>query len=180
MASQYTSPATSKTQGVPTVHRIAWFSTIPQLLALATTLAIGWFGTQSSTGMYFGAAVYFIYLFASRKFIPRAHRRGIRLSQAQQFEEAIRSHEESYEFFTRHSWLDRYRSITMMSSSAISYREMALLNIAFAYSQIGNGEKAKKCYQRALKEFPDSVMATAALRMMESVERKRVETEDAR
>ena len=99
MASQYTSPATSKTRGVPTVHRIAWFSTIPQLLALASALAIGWFATQSSTGMYFGAADYFIYLLASRKLIPRAHRRGIRLSQAQQFEEAIRSHEESSEFF---------------------------------------------------------------------------------
>ena len=68
----------------------------------------------------------------------------------------------------------------MMSPSAMSYREMALINIAFAYSQIGNGIKAKEYYQQTQQEFPDSGMANAALKMIESVEQSRVETEDAK
>ncbi len=103
----------------------------------------------NNVGRGLGRGRIFDLLVGSRKLIPRAHRRGIRLSQTQQFEDAIRAHKESYEFFTRHSWLDRYRSITMMSPSSMSYREMALINIAFAYGQIGNGEKAKGILQRA-------------------------------
>ena len=45
---------------------------------------------------------------------------------------------------------------------------MALLNMAFAYSQIGNGQKSKEIYEQVLKEFPNSEMAKAALRMFES------------
>ncbi|MCH7726751.1 MAG: tetratricopeptide repeat protein [Planctomycetes bacterium] len=147
---------------------------------MAAAVTIGWFATESPFGVFCGAAVYLIYSFGSRKLIPRAHRRGMRLSQTQQFEDALRAHEESYEFFTRHSWLDLYRSITMMSPSAMSYREMALINIAFAYSQIGNGKKAKEYYQRAHEQFPDSGMASAALKMIESIERSHVESENAK
>jgi len=68
----------------------------------------------------------------------------------------------------------------MMSPSAMSYREMALINIAFAYSQIGNGKRAKEYYERAQKEFPNSGMANAALKMIESLEQLRAETEDAK
>lgn len=180
MTNPYTSPKISTTQAIPTVRPISWPATIPQLLALAAAVAIGWSATQSSTGVFCGAAAFLIYSFSSRKLIPLAHRRGIRLAQTQQFEEAIRAHEESYQFFTRHSWLDRYRSITMMSPSAMSFREMALINIAFAYSQIGNGERSKEFYQRAQEEFPDSGMANAALNMIKSIERLHVKAEDTR
>lgn len=180
MANPYSSPTASATQRVPTVRPISWPATIPQLLVLSTAVTIGWFATQSTSGVVWGAAVYLIYSIGSRKLIPRAHRRGIRLSQTQQFEDAIRAHQESYEFFSRHSWVDRYRSITMMSPSAMSYREMALINIAFAYSQIGNGKKAKEYYERAQKEFPNSGMANAAIKMIESFEQSHVETEDAK
>ncbi len=179
MANPYSSP-TATTQRVPTVRPVSWPATIPQLLALSTAVVVGWFVTPTTSGVVWGAAVYLIYSVGSRKLIPRAHRRGIRLSQTQQFEDAIRAHKESYEFFTRHSWLDRYRSITMMSPSSMSYREMALINIAFAYGQIGNGEKAKEYYQRAQREFPDSGMAIAALKMIESFERPRAETKSTK
>ena len=51
---------------------------------------------------------------------------------------------------------------------------MALVNIAFAYSQIGNGEKAKEYYLRTLDEFPESGMASSALRMIESAQQSSV------
>jgi tetratricopeptide (TPR) repeat protein len=170
MANPYSSPARVTTQRIPIVRPISWLATIPQLVALTAAVAIGWWVTQSAIGIFWGAVAYLIYSFSSRMLIPRAHRRGIRLSRNQRYEDAIRAHQESYDFFTRHLWLDRFRSITMMSSSAMSYREMALINIAFAYSQIGNGAKAKEYYLRALQEFPDSAMASAALRMIESFE----------
>lgn len=167
-------------RSVPTVRPISWAATIPQFLSLAAAATVGWFVTHSLSGVYWGGAVYLICSLGSRRLIPRDHRRGIRLSQAHQYEDAIRAYKDSYEFFTRHAWIDRYRSLTMMSPSAISYREMALINIAFAYSQIGNGDKAKEYYRRAQEEFPDSGMANAALKMIESVERSCVETEDAK
>lgn len=154
------------------IRPTSWLATVPQLFVLALAIAIACFLTRSSTGVFWGAAVYLIYSFSSRKLIPRAHCRGIRLSQRQQFEQAISAYKQSYEFFTRHGWLDRYRSITLMSPSAMSYREMALVNIAFAYGQIGNGEQAKAYYKQALEEFPNSGMAIAALKMIESVEQK--------
>ncbi len=69
-------------------------------------------------------------------FIARAHRRGMRLYRSQQYAAAIQSFGESYDFFARHEWIDRFRAITMMSPSAISYREMALCNIAFGHRKL--------------------------------------------
>ena len=43
---------------------------------------------------------------------------------------------------------------------------MALLNIAFCYSQKGNGSKAKEYYEKTLQQFPGSEMAKSALRML--------------
>ena len=70
---------------------------------------------------------------------------------------------------TAYKWIDRFRSIVLMSPSAVSYREMALCNVAFCYTQIGNGERAKEVYRRTLAEFPESGMAAASLRMLESI-----------
>jgi len=161
-------------QRVPTVSQISWPATIPQFAALGLAILVGWCFTRSENGMLAGASAYLVYSLAARQLIPSDHRRGVRQSLSQQYEQAIHSHKASYNFFTRHSWLDRYRSITMMSPSAMSFREMALVNIAFAYSQIGNGEKAKEYYLRTLDEFPESGMASSALRMIESAQQSSV------
>ena len=178
MSNPYMSPTAPTTRRVPTVRPISWPATIPQFVALATAVAVGWTITHSALGVFFGSIAYLIYSFGSRKLLLRAHRRGIRLTQNQQYEDAIPAHEKSYEFFSRHAWLDRYRCITMMSPSAMSFREMALINIAFAYSQIGKGRKAKEYYRRALDEFPDSGMANAALNMIESAERVHIDRDN--
>lgn len=177
MATTYMSPNTTKRR-IPTVQPISWPAAIPQLLALSAAMTVGWFVMESLAGVMGGATVYLIYSVGSRKLLLSAHRHGLRLLQNQQYDDAIRAHETSYDFFTRHSWLDRYRAITMMSPSAMSYREMALINIAFAYGQIGNSDKVREYYQRAIDEFPNSGMAIAALRLIESMERSNVENED--
>ncbi|WP_169311414.1 tol-pal system YbgF family protein [Cellulophaga algicola] len=48
---------------------------------------------------------------------------------------------------------------------------MTLANIGFCYSQIGDGIQSKTYYERTLKEFPESELARAALKMIASVEK---------
>ncbi|MFO1522653.1 MAG: tetratricopeptide repeat protein [Kiritimatiellia bacterium] len=45
----------------------------------------------------------------------------------------------------------------------MSFREMALVNLAVCHAQIGNGTKSKQYYQQALAEFPKSALAQMAL-----------------
>jgi len=163
---------------IPTVKQICWLATIPQLLVLTVACIAGWWLTKSPFGVASGAGIYLIYSYMSRRLIPRAHRRGVRLSQEGQFEDALLEHKKSYDFFTRHSWLDRYRSITMMSPSAMSFREMALINIAFAHAQLGNGEMARQYYRRTVEEFPTSGIGNAALQMIASFEQSSTEASD--
>lgn len=155
----------------PIVRQVSWLLAVPQMAAMAAVIAAAWFVTRSFVpAVWAGGGVYLAYSVASKLLIARAHRRGIRLFKRQKYAEAIPRFEESYEFFSRHPQVDRYRSITMMSCSAASYGEMALINIAFCYGQLGQGAKAKEYYQRALAEFPDSGMAIAALKMFEAAE----------
>ncbi len=87
----------------------------------------------------------------------------------EQFEEAILNFERSYEFFKENDWLDKYRFLTLLSSGKMSYKEMALNNIAFCYGQIGNGKLSKEYFQRTLDEFPESGMAKVGLRFLNSM-----------
>ena len=153
----------------PVVRQISWLAVLPQIGALGGAMAIGVFLTRTSNGIVLGAVAYLTYSVGSRVLIARAHRRGMQLYRNQQYAAAIQAYEESYDFFARNTWIDCFRAVVMMSPSAISYREMALCNIAFCYSQLGDGQNAESYYRRALDEFPNSGLAGAALRMIESV-----------
>ena len=50
----------------------------------------------------------------------------------------------------------------------MNYKEMALCNIAFCYSQIGNGTKTIEYYKKTLEEFPENPIAESALKMLNS------------
>ncbi len=108
--------------------------------------------------------------FLLRKLVPKDHRKDIKKVNSGNFKEAIGDFEKSYNFFERNEWIDKYRFITLLSSSKMHYREMALANIAFCYGQIGNGEESKTYYERTLKEFPENVLAKSALKMISSIE----------
>lgn len=153
--------------GKPIVRQIAWISLIPQLIIMLILIitASMIFG-PSSPVMDIIILLYFLYPFISRKLIARNHQNGIKLFKSGSYAQAINEFEKSYAFFTRHQWIDKYRFIALFSASKISYKEMALLNIAFCYSQIGNGSKAKEYYQKTLQLFPGSEMAKSALRML--------------
>ena len=156
----------------PVVRPISWIAAIPQFIALALAAGIGVLLSPANwtLGMTCGAGVYVLYSFGSRAMITRDHRAGIVLNSQRRFADAIPYFQRSFEFFDRHDWIDRYRSIVLMTPGAISYREMALVNIAFCYVQIGDGVQACMSYERCLKRFPRNEIALGTLRMMDAAQ----------
>jgi tetratricopeptide (TPR) repeat protein len=154
--------------GIPIVRQVSWPAVLPQLVGIALAIALAHVLGAPNAVMW-GAMAYLAYSIGSRKVVARAHRAGIRLVKRQRFADAIAKFQESFDFFERHPWVDRFRSFILMSASAASYREMALANIAFCYGQLGDGEQSRTYYRKCLQRFPGSGLATTALRMLDSV-----------
>ena len=152
---------------VPTFKYIAWVSLIPHLLFLFLFVYIFQL-LEFKDSFVFGAAAYLLLSYGLRTIISKDHRQGINLIKAEKFEEAIPCFEKSYQFFSRNSWIDKYRYVTLFSASKMSYKEMALCNIAFCYSQINEGLRAIEYYEKTLQEFPENGLAKAGLKMLNS------------
>jgi tetratricopeptide (TPR) repeat protein len=155
----------------PIVRKIAWAYIVPQLILLFLLTLFFWktlLSTSFSMAAVYSAVVYLLYSFGSKSLLLRYHREGIRLSKLQAFREAIDKFQRSYEFLEKHPWLDKYRFIAMLDSSALSYREMALVNIAYSHVQLDENTSALKYYQRALQEFPESEMAQSGIEYIAS------------
>lgn len=150
---------------MPIVRQTAWISVLPQVVVLGLLVLI-WYVIQPKQAFLFGAITYLFLSNSLRYFIPHNHRKGMDYVKNKNFDTAIIEFNKSYAFFTKHTLLDKYRYLTMLSSSRMSYREMALNNIAFCYGQLGNGLEAKNYYEKTLQEFPESGIAKAALSML--------------
>src|SRR5688572_29000099 len=150
---------------VPTIRQIDWIAVIPQILLIGIFI---YFYHLLNIGDPFilGALTYLILSFGLRYIFTTAHRKGINLVKQQKFTDAIPYFEKSVDFFSKNSWIDKYRFLTLLSPSKMSYREMGLCNIAFCYSQVGNKSKAIGFYQQTLKDYPENRIATAALKLL--------------
>jgi tetratricopeptide (TPR) repeat protein len=154
------------TSSVPIVRQIAWLSVVPQLGILLVLIAIArLLGVRDA--VLAGAIAYVVASIMLRFGVARHHRRGVSLFKKERFSEAVPHFFRSYDFFVKYSWLDRWRSVTLLSSSRISYTEMALLNAAFCLAQSGERDRSIQEYKRVLDQFPGSKMAEAALRLLE-------------
>lgn len=153
---------------VPTIKRISWISIIPQFLVLGFIMMI-WSLFEESNFILYGAITYFLISQILKSTIPKEHRKGMVKVKLEKFEEAIPYFKKSYEYFKRNNWIDKYRFLTLLSSGRMSYKEMALNNIAFCYGQIGNGKLSKEFYEKTLEEFPESGLAKAGLRLLNSM-----------
>jgi tetratricopeptide (TPR) repeat protein len=151
---------------IPILKQISIVSIAIQVLLFVILGAVFY---QIDNRYYFiYAIVVFYILFLLLRFgIPRAHIKGVSLYKKGKYEEAIPYFEKSYEFFDKNKWIDKFRFVTMLSSSNISYREMALLNKAFCLAQTGKKKDAITAYKNVLVLFPDSKMAVSALSMLE-------------
>jgi len=155
----------------PIVRQVAWLSIIPQLIFMGLLLLI--FGLTISSfnlALIIAMLTYLLISNTLRRGIPHNHRKGISLYKAGKYEPAIDEFKKSYVFFSKYAWLDKYRYLTLLTSSRISYTEMALVNIAFCSSQIGDGLTAKQYYEKALAQFPKSEIAIASLNLISSIE----------
>jgi tetratricopeptide (TPR) repeat protein len=155
---------------VPTVRQVAWISMVPQLLFMGL-LVFGYYLLGTQDFILYGALTYLVISLGLRYLIPSDHRQGMTLVKQKYFQQAIPYFQKSYDFFTKYSWIDKYRFITLLSSSKMSYREMALNNIAFCYGQIGDGDKSIEYYNRTLTEYPDNELAKAGLNLLKATKK---------
>jgi len=84
------------------------------------------------------------------------------------YDTAIDQFQRSYEFFSKHYWLDKYRGVTMMSPSIWSYREMALMNVTSAHVARKDFVAAQAACFRVLEEFPQNEIASSTIEMIQA------------
>ena len=106
-------------------------------------------------GILFGECFYLVLAWTLRLSLQRHHRRGMRLMRRQDYEGALAAFEESFRFFTKYPWIDRYRFLTMFASSALSYQQMALNNQGFCLLCMGRDAQALEVFQR-LREINEN------------------------
>lgn len=152
---------------IPLVNQIAWVALIPQILFLGLLMFI-YYLLNVGNFVLLGAITYLVLSYVVRRLMLKSFFRGIKLLKKQEVEAAIPYFETCVGFFSRNSWLDKYRYLILLSSSKMTFREMSLCNIAFCYGQINKGQKSKELYEQILKEYPDNVIALTALKMIQS------------
>lgn len=153
---------------VPVVRQMNYWSIITQLAILGGLWWI-WETTTGEHALICACVSYLVLQQMIRRWLTPYQIKGMRLVKWGEYQAAIDSFEKSYASFARYPWLDKYRSILLLSSSKMSYREMALCNLGFCYGMIGDGAKAKAYYQQALEEFPCCMVAETTLRFLNSL-----------
>ena len=127
----------------PIVRPVSWLNAsvnIGLLMVFAVVGAMLWYPAGAAAG----AAIYLLLSINLRRILGQYHRRGIACTQRQAFEEAIPEFQRSLDFFEKYPWVDKYRAVTMLSAAAMSYREMALVSLAFCYGQLGDGPRGQR------------------------------------
>lgn len=154
----------------PVVRQIAWnaYLVFVVFLGLAT-----WLGTRFTPltlhhNLVLALLLYYALGWLLRMRLGRYQNQGMKRVHQGEFLEAIPWFEKSYSYFTARPWLDKWRFWLMLSTSQMGYREMALNNIAFCYSQLGDGQQARTYYRQLLTEYPGNGLATAALRLLDA------------
>jgi len=101
-----------------------------------------------------GALTYLVTAWTLRLTLQGHQRRGIRLLRQDRLNEALSCFEKSDAFFARHPWVDQYRAITMFSSSAYGYREMALQNQVHVLLRLNRVEEAMQRLEKLIAIAP--------------------------
>ncbi|MDR0262577.1 MAG: tetratricopeptide repeat protein [Sphingobacterium sp.] len=147
---------------VPIVRSVSWPAVLILIVFWMVLVVASLFLFQLE-GVMVASVLFFILVTALQQLIPKSHKKGMKAVKQNDFKGAIEYFKQSVDFFTKKEWLDKYRAVTMFSASKMSYREMALCNIAFCYSQTGQAEKAKALYEEILQEYPENGIAYYAL-----------------
>jgi len=143
---------------LPINRSISWPSFLT-VFAIVIAFLFGYEYIAKTDDIFNGVIIFCVIALVLRITIPKSHRKGMKALKQNDFETAVVHFKESVDYFTRNSWVDQYRVITVLSSSKMCFREMGLCNIAFCYSQTGQAEKAKALYEEILEEYPDNGIA---------------------
>ena len=137
------------------IHSVNYFYLIPQAAILLVMVSVLYL-LEVPQSFLLGISFYFLLSIYLKVLVPRWHRKGIYLVKKGKLDVAILAFQRSYQYFTKYTWIDKYRAFTLLSTSALSYSEMALINIIYCFEQMGDTTSAKK-FRKILKErFPDS------------------------
>lgn len=144
----------------PVVRQCNWYILIAQLTFISIFV---W-----KLGAIEGSIASALLIIVPRNLITKKHRKGMRLLKKGNFDEAIVCFQESYDFFDKNEALNKYVA-PLFSASKITYKEMALLDLAFCYLKKQEGAKAKSIYEQTLREFPNSMMAKHTLEVFDVI-----------
>lgn len=131
------------TNQLPVTRSINYFFLALQLLFLIS-LYIGFDYSGSDEAAIWAAMTYLVLAYGLRYFVPIDHRKGMRELKQGDYEQALISFEKSVIFFSKHTWVDRFRVFTMFSVSKLSYRELALMYKYSCLEALGRTEEFYK------------------------------------
>ncbi len=153
------------------LRQINWVSVIPHFVVLIGLAALlGLIGMPWDIAVLIAAMFYLGLAVVLQNLIPADHRRAMQAFKRADYDAAKAAFQDSYQFFKTKSWLDEYRSIFMLSVSKMSYKEIALVNMALCDFQAGKIQEARAGYERVLTEFPNSQMAKDAIHYIDHPE----------
>ncbi|WP_454881380.1 tetratricopeptide repeat protein [Sphingobacterium detergens] len=156
---------------VPIVRQVSWSAVLIIILIWIIFLAIFGFFIPKH-GIFIGAVLFALLSIVLQQTIPTRHKKGMKAIKQKDFKTATEHFKQSVDFFTKNKWIDKYRAVILLSASKMCYREMALCNIAFCYSQTMEAEKAKALYEQILKEYPDNGIAYYGLNSINTFSNK--------
>lgn len=159
------------TQPMPVVRQLQWEGLVSQFFAVAVLTVIAHLIVPAAgipEDVFIAGLTYLIFCRVMRARFVRDHREGMKAYHSQRFEDAISHFDASYRFFSAHRNLDSWRSLLFGVASSNPYRVIALCNMAYCWSQAGNGQRAIELYEQALQEKPDCTLAKASLNMLRS------------
>jgi len=160
-------------QNVPLIRNVNYPAFFLQLVVIAAIIGgFAWlfWAVLGIWSTLLGLAVLLIYVKGVQWVFMRYHRAGMKLMQAGKYDEALVPLQHALEFYNEHPQLDRLRHVLLVSASAFSFREVALMNIAYCFGQMGDKEKMVKHYERLAIEYPNNVTAQNTLRFIETIQ----------
>lgn len=140
---------------IPVIHKTNFSAYIVQAGILLLIIFILYLFSVTKYSIV-GLAAYFLLSIYVKVLIPKWHRKGLYYIKKGALQEAILSFEKSYQYFKANQWIDRYRAFVLLSTSQLSYMEMALVNIIYCYQQLGDQNMARKYMKKLKEEFPDN------------------------
>lgn len=146
-----------------------WIALVPRLVLLAILC----FLLYPYDNQIFFVYAFFLYLAITYSIkysmIPGSTFTGVKFLKKGQFEEALPFIEKDIEYYSSKPWIDKYRFLLMISSSALSFREMSLCNRAWCLLQTGRVKETIDQYESVIRHYPQNVVTRAQLKTIKIV-----------